>query len=68
MSNSGSLGILEKTDTSIVLELWPRTFQNEERYERLLEEVKLKYNLKEVNVVLGRSQTNPKKLTLTFKI
>lgn len=61
-------GVLENIDKTVTIELFPKTYQSEERYDRLLDEIVEKYKLKTLTVVLGRTKDKPRKLTLTFHI
>ena len=64
-------GLINKTKDTLTIELFARSYENKEKFDNLLHEVKEKYNLKTVNAVMGRiprTENSPHKLTLTFNL
>jgi len=64
-------GLINKTEDTLTIELFANTYNNQEKFDNLLHEVKEKYNLKTVNAVMGRmpkTENSPRKLTLTFNL
>lgn len=64
-------GIIAESETKVHVEIFPQTYQSQEKYDNLLHEIAVEYNLPKLEVKLQRSRDHygedgKKKIIISF--